>query len=163
MIVIEKIDDNEQFEHKGDVHVTGSVGRNATIIIKGGNFIIDGNVGDHTEVTLASESNSSVVINTSSFFMNNISIGGINTGKQLLVKGDVGDNVILSSHNADFVVDGNVGKQCVFNTHNGEITTGSVGENTSLETHNGNIRSGNVSKNSSLKTHNGKIKARDMA
>jgi formylmethanofuran dehydrogenase subunit C len=158
-ITVEKIEDDEHFEYKGDVHLSGDIGKNATVIIKDGNLIVDGSIENYANVSLTQESNNYIMASSGSFFMNNVSIGEINTGKILSIRGNVGDHVALNSHNADFAIEGSVGNQCAFNTHNGEITTGAVGEGTSLETHNGNIHSGNVGKNSSLKTHNGDVSA----
>lgn len=164
-ITIARINDNEHFEYKGDVIVTGSIGKNATVIIKDGNLTVGGNVEERADVSLTEESKSksSVVVSSGVFFTGNVSIGGVSTGKVLNVKGDVADYVTFKSHNAEFAVEGSVGNQCAFKTHNGDITAGIVGESTSLETHNGDISSGNVNRNSALKTHNGDINAGDMA
>lgn len=161
-ITIDSIQNDEHFEYKGDVHVTGSIGKRATIIIKDGELTVDGNVGDITEITLTQElSSSSIVIG--SMFMNNVSIVGVNTSKNVHIKGDVGNGVILNSHNASFLIEGSVGDSCAFKTHNGDISTGMIGSNNSLVTHNGYINSGSVGKKSSLKTHNGNVNAGDMA
>lgn len=51
-ITIEQIADNEHFEYKGDVTVTGSIGKNATVIIKDGSLTVGGNVGNSTQFNL---------------------------------------------------------------------------------------------------------------
>lgn len=37
-ITVKQIEENEHFEYKGDVVVTGNIGKNATVIIKDGNL-----------------------------------------------------------------------------------------------------------------------------
>lgn len=117
-----------------------------------------------TQISLISEAKNNVVISSGMFFSaNSVSIGGVNTNKQLHVNGNVGNNVTFRSHNADFLVDGSVGNQCNFKTHNGEITTGNVGQNTTLMTHNGDVSCEQVGIHSSLKTHNGDVHAAVMS
>lgn len=52
-----------------------------------------------------------------------------------------------------------MGKQCIFKTHNGSISTGDVGEQSTLKTHNGDINCNQVNIHASLTTHNGDIRA----
>lgn len=159
---IDDIADNEHFECSGDVHVRGSIGRNATVIVKDGNLIIDGFVADDSSITMLQEQNQSVnMISSGCFFsvQNITSIGAINIGKSLLVKKHVGNRVTFKSHNAEFVVEGDVGEQCSFKTHNGEIRAGNVGSGTSLVSHNGDISVHNVCANASLVSHNGSVLA----
>lgn len=75
-ITIEKINDNEHFEYKGDVQVKGSIGKNATVVIKDGSLAVDGSIEDRADITLKQETTNNIVVSSGSIFMSNISIGG---------------------------------------------------------------------------------------
>lgn len=157
-ITIERINDDEHFEYKGDVRVTGSIGKNATVIIQDGNLTIDGNVESNAEIKLVQETNS-MVISSGSFFMNNVSIGGVNTGKSVNVQGNVEDGVTISSKSADFNINGDVGNNCKFDTQSGDIKAGNIGNGSTLKTMSGDVKVGNVGSNSTFKTMSGDVKA----
>ncbi|MBI5447248.1 MAG: hypothetical protein HY939_00785 [Gammaproteobacteria bacterium] len=72
-IVIDRIKDNEHFEYKGDVHVTESIGKNAAVIIKDGSLVVDGNVGERADITMAA-SQSTVVVQSVSFYSSAVSV-----------------------------------------------------------------------------------------
>ncbi|HHX8417255.1 TPA: hypothetical protein ACVO2I_002219 [Legionella pneumophila] len=161
-ITIEKIADNEHFEYKGDVRVTGSIGKNATVIIKDGSLIVDGNIESNTEIRLSQENNS-VVVSSSSFFMGNVSIGSVGgTSTSVSVHGNIENSVIISSKAADINVDGNIGSNCSFNTQSGDIKVGNVGNGSNLKTMSGDVKAGNVGTNCSLSTMSGDVKACDI-
>ena len=76
-ITIDKIDDNEHFEYKGDVHVTGSIGHHATVIIKDGSFTVGGNVSDGVDIQMAqSAGTGSMIISSGAFFSSSVVIAG---------------------------------------------------------------------------------------
>jgi hypothetical protein len=160
---IEKLEDSEYFEYKGDVHVTGNIGKNVTVKITDGSLTVDGSIDDDSEVTLESKQQNNIIVSSGVFFSSSVvSVGG-SSGKDINVKGNVGNNVSFNSHSSSYTVEGSVGNGSTFKTHNGEITTGIVGENVTFVSHNGDITSGNVGKNSSLATHNGDVHAGEMA
>lgn len=97
-ITIEKIEDNEHFEYKGDVRVTGSIGKNATVIIKDGNLTVDGNIYSNSKINLSEEKKNNSVAVSNSFFMGStcsISIGG-SGGLTLTVAGNIENDVSIS-------------------------------------------------------------------
>ncbi|OGT38474.1 MAG: hypothetical protein A3F11_05050 [Gammaproteobacteria bacterium RIFCSPHIGHO2_12_FULL_37_14] len=76
-ITIDKINDNEHFEYKGDVRITGSIGHRATVIVKDGSLTVDGNVGDGVDIQMAQSAGSgSVVISSGAFFSSSAVIAG---------------------------------------------------------------------------------------
>ncbi|QEY51862.1 DUF4097 family beta strand repeat-containing protein [Legionella longbeachae] len=157
-ITIEAVKDNEHFEYKGDVRVTKSIGKNATVIIKDGNLIVDGNVGTNSEIRLVAQENNSVVV-SGSFFINNVSISGVNASKNLAVQGDIENGVTISSASSDLHVNGNIGNNCKLSTQSGDIKAGNVGADSILKTMSGDIKIGNVGVRCSLKTMSGDVKA----
>ena len=159
-ITIEKINDNEHFEYKGDVRVSGNIGQNATVIIKDGNLTVDGNVEDRANISLIQES--TVSISMPGIFItnaSNLSISGISTGKTLSVKGNVENGVTMSSKSADFSINGNVGNNCKFHTQSGDIQAANVGNSSTIKTMSGDVKIGNVGSNCTLKTMSGDVKA----
>jgi hypothetical protein len=159
---IEKIQDNEHFEYKGDVVVTGSIGKNATVIIKDGSLTIGGNIDEGTDINLISEASGNVVISNSSnsFFMNgnSISFGG-SPSRNVHVQGNVEKNVIIKSKSADITIDGNVGNNAKFETQSGDISASNVGNNVAMKTMSGDISVKNVGNDTSLKTMSGDVGA----
>lgn len=153
-ITIERIDNDEHFEYKGDVRVTGSIGQNATVIIQDGNLIVDGDVEANAEITMAQETTTVI---TGSVYMSNVSIG--NSGKSLNVQGNVENGVTISSKSADFNINGNVGEGCKFTTQSGDIKAGNVGDGSTFKTMSGDIKVANVGGNCTLKTMSGDVKA----
>lgn len=163
-LTIENIKDDEHFECKGDVRITGSIGKNATVIIKDGSLIVDGNVGTGSDVTLKTEKSSGIVISSGSFFMSSSSvvIGGGAAGSSLHVKGNVDSRVKITTSSADITVDGVINSGAKFNTQSGDITAIEVKGNVSFKTMSGNIRATNVGADSSLNTMSGDIHARTI-
>lgn len=91
--IIEKIENNEYFEYKGNVRVTGSIGANATVVLKDGSLTVDGNVGDRSSIKMGKQSSSGVVISHGYFSSGSVVIGG--SGVSLTIKGNVGNGVRL--------------------------------------------------------------------
>ena len=163
---IENIADNEHFEYKGNLHVSGSIGKNATVIIKDGSLTVDGNVCEGSEITMqASAGGNSVVISGGSVFVSGGSVVSIGSGQESYVSihGNVGDNVKIGTRNANITIGGNIGKNASLSTSNGSIRAADVGENATLTSSNGNIDVGKVNSRATLKTSNGSMSATDVA
>lgn len=160
---IEKINDNEHFSYKGDVHVAGNIGKNATVIITEGNLIVDGSIESDAQLDLVCEQKSLVI--SSGIYFSNASFGsinGINTGKSLNVAGNVDNNVTISSVSADVIITGSVGDRCKFNTQSGSIIARNIGNQSHLTTMSGDVNVGNVSAHCVLKTMSGAIHAANI-
>lgn len=143
-IEIEFIASNEKKSFKGDVHIKGNIGAGATIEVIDGDLIIDGQIGDNSEIKLKTTG------------------GVINRQNKLQVMGNIGERVYINSYNADFNISGNLGANCVLKTHNGDIEARNLGENVSLTTLNGDIQIYQAARNVSLTSHNGNIHAEVM-
>lgn len=152
------ITENEHFEFKGDVHITGNIGKNATVIITDGSLIVDGNIEEGADITLKAES-SSISISSSSFWMSSSSVmvGGSTTSSSLHVKGDVRNRARLTTTSADIDVAGIISAHVRLNTQSGDVAAREVKESVSIQTMSGDVRVGNVSADSSLNTMSGNI------
>lgn len=157
-LVIDRIADDEHFEYKGDVQVTGSIGKNATVIVKDGSLVVAGNVGTGSDVTLTSASSASSVVVTGGSFV----VGG-SAGRSIHVRGNVENSVKIKSQSADIIVDGAVGSLARLHTQSGDINAGEVSDNASLKTMSGAVRVGNVGVYASLNTMSGNIHAEAVA
>lgn len=157
---VASIKDNEHFEYKGDVVVTGSIGKNATVIVQDGSLTVEGSIGSESYITLQAITQSvSITSGSFSIFRNNNVVIGGNNSFALVVKGNVDSSVKITSQNAEFTVDGSVGNNSSLKTHNGSINTGDIGTSVSVVTHNGDVRIGNMGASSTAKTSNGDLKA----
>ncbi|HYG52468.1 MAG TPA: DUF4097 family beta strand repeat-containing protein, partial [Flavobacteriales bacterium] len=158
---IKEIGDNERAEYTGDVHITGDIGKNASVIVKDGSLTVEGEVKEKAEVRLVSTVNSNyTIVNAVNCVFNT----PVSTGKNLKVTGNVADQVKFATQSAAFSIAGNVGNNCSFKTHNGDIIVGgNVGVNTQLSTHNGNIETANLGVNTTLTTYNGDIRTEVVA
>lgn len=149
-IIIEKINDNEHVEYKGDVYVTGNVGKNARIIIFDGSLIVGGDIQANTTIKLTARPRS---------FLGCVCDVSINEARHMLnVHGNVEDSVILFSQNADLVIHGNVGHQCKLDTFSGNIQAGSIGNGANIKTMSGDVIVRNVGRNCIIHTMSGDVK-----
>jgi hypothetical protein len=165
--MIQLIKDFEIFEHQGTLHVTENIGVGAKVVVTDGSLIVDGSihVGAHIELRETPRS-----------FRSGTQIGGVTLGYvaikciigggeaiTLSVKGNVGENVTITSLNANYSVAGEIGRGCCLKTENGYINVTKVGERSSLISLNGYITCHDVGKCTYLKTDNGNIRAEAVA
>lgn len=162
---IESIGDNEHFEYKGNLQVVGSIGRNATVIVKDGSLTVDGNVGSKSDIAMQStNSGGSVVISGGSIFVgggNYVSIGG-GQASYVTVRGNVESDAKIATRNADITIGGNIGSNASIQTTNGSIRAADIGNGAALTSSNGSIDAARVNSRATLKTSNGNISATDV-
>lgn len=161
-ITIEKIQDDEHFEHTGEVRINGDIGKNACVIIKDGSLIVGGNIGTHAKINLSQENNSVITISSGPFFKNQVSIVGISTGK-ITVHGNLENGVTISAKAADINIHGSIGSKCKLTTQSGDIIARNIGSNSTFNTMSGNVDADNIAPNCSLKTKSGNIKVGNVA
>lgn len=163
--VIEKIKDNEYFEYKGNVRITGSIGANATVVInEGGSLIVDGNVGNGSTITIGEKPSVSIFSLQGSLFV----VGGSavtsddRSNTLFTVRGHVGNGVKVVSDYASIHIVGKIGESCNFKTNSGNIHVVDVGDGSILSTMSGNIYAHNVGKKATLRTMSGDASANDV-
>lgn len=168
---IDRVLDNEVFEYTGDVRITGSIGKNATVIVKNGTLTVEGDVNDDAEIKMQRASNGATVISTGDnsvfscggmFSMGGVVIGGNSKNADVCVRGNVGNNVTIETHNASIILGGDVGTNANITTHNGQIRARNIGSGSSLFSSNGGISVANIEPHVSLTTSNGPISAGDV-
>ncbi len=137
-LTIEHISDNARFEHRGDVHVTGHIGKNAVVNIIDGRLIVDGDIHDGTNVT-------------ANLNQNHI------TGPSLHVKGNIHENVRLRSENGNVRIEFRVGAHSSVKLTNGNIAIGSIAPFAKLTVMNGNVSVTKADAQSKVKLLNGNL------
>lgn|GEM_PF-5582986 len=162
---IESIGDNEHFEYKGSLQVQGSIGKNATVIIKDGSLTVGGDVGQWSDIAMqSSNAGGSVVISGVSIFIggaNLVSIGGGQVG-EVTVRGNVESDAKIVTRNACITVGGNIDNNANIHTTNGSIRAADIGNGATLISSNGNIDTASVHSRATLETSNGNISATDV-
>ena len=169
---IESIGDNEHFEYKGNLQILGSIGKNATVIVKDGSLTVDGNVGAGSDISMQSTATGggSVVISGGSIFVgagSSVSMGGglvsIGGGQAsyVSVRGHVENDVKISTRNASITVGGNIGSNASIDTSNASIRAADIGNGATLTTKNASIDVARVNPRATLKTTNANINAGD--
>jgi len=157
--VVEKIEDNEYFEFKGDVTVTGNIGKNATVIIKDGSLTVNGDVGKQSEITISESQSNNVVVSSGTFFSfsgNSVVFSGSHASL-VNIKGSIGSNVSIKTSASDVKINGEVGEHLTVQTKSGNVTLPIVPSYSSIKTMSGDVYSGNVHSNVQVKTMSGDI------
>ncbi|MGQ3891114.1 DUF4097 family beta strand repeat-containing protein [Legionella sp. CNM-4043-24] len=162
-LTIGAIKENEHFEYKGDVHITGSIGAGARVIIQDGSLIIDGDVGERSDISLT-PTQSTVVVSSVSFYSHSsgsiVSMGG--SGRELRIHGSVGKNAHIKTTSNEINIDGYIGSNTTLKTMSGDIKAKFVHDNASLNTMSGDIHVENVGSGARLNTMSGDIHAIDV-
>ena len=115
---IKEIKPGEKFEYDGDVHVTGSIGSDANVYVKG-SLTVDGDIEEGGVVHLELGSDRMFL------FPNGA----------LIVKGNVYDKVSITSDGAYYKICGFVGNYCTLTNFSWAINIiGGVGESSKLST-----------------------------
>lgn len=159
-IAIKRIEDDEHFEYKGDVTVSGGIGKNATVVIKDGSLFVNGDVGERSDVSLVTTQQSAVVISGFSFHGSSVSIGSAE--HTLQITGNLGSHAKIKTQSTDINIEGDIGANARLNTKSGDINAANVDTNATLNTMSGDIHVANVAESATLKTMSGDIHAGDV-
>ncbi len=156
---IKEIKANEHFEYKGDVELSGSIGKNATVVVKDGSLSVGENIGDEANIKLEQKSSNISVSGGSIFFggVSCVSIGGSN--KVLETKGDICNSVKINTSSASLEVAGDIGTLCKIKTISGDVSSKSIGKGSTINTTSGSIAIANVADNVHFNSVSGDFRA----
>ena len=158
-LTLERIGDNQHFEYTGNLTITGGIGRNATVIVKNGSLIVQGGVGELSNVRLGNMSNQSIV--TGRVIINGVSMGG--DAHTVKIIGDVGEHAKINAPCADIDIQGNILRCAEIKTQSGNVAARNIATLATLHSMSGDIRVGDVALSARLKSMSGNIHAQDVS
>ena len=165
-LVLHSIEDNQYFEHEGNLYIQGSIGKNAIVVVKNGSLTVEGNLCEGASVTHTSTHKPNTVPSAAVsfwFFSTSSSTRGPNNDYVVRVQGTIERGVAVKSERANILVLGAIGSEVKLSTQKGTIDVTDVGASCFFETQVGDIKTRDLGERCTLRTIGGDLDARDVS